>query len=144
MALRQRVWAPLFILALVVALVFVAFQQSSGGSDRDVARLESELEIAEKRLDQIDQRLEAIAEIQTLKDSIAGIQGGFDELKKQVDALPAADAEMAKKIDSLSEKVTSLSGKIDGLTTKVNAVDQRIALLETRYNDHLRKYHSGA
>ena len=69
---------------------------------------------------------------------------GLDDLSKRVASANGADAELKKKVDALTVQVNAaVSTKANSVTSKIGAVEQKTALLETRYNDHLRKYHSG-
>ncbi len=71
------------------------------------------------------------------------MQAGLDDLSKKVASAGGADADLKKKIDALTGQVSCGHHKANSVTSKIAAVEQKTALLETRYNDHLRKYHSG-
>ena len=113
-----------------------AEQQLSKKLDSSVAQV-SGLVTQVETLAGKDQSIEG--QVAGLNQTMAGLQGSVDELSKKVSAAGGADAELKKKVDALSGQVSSLNSKI----TSTAALTQKISLLETRYNDHLRKYHAG-
>ena len=110
--------------------------QLSKKLDTSVAQV-SGLATQVQTLEGKDQSIEG--QVAGLNQSLAGLQGSVDALSKKVSASSGADAELKKKVDALAGQVASLNSKI----TSTAALQQKISLLETRYNDHLRKYHAG-
>ncbi|MGQ0679908.1 MAG: hypothetical protein ACT4OM_09705 [Actinomycetota bacterium] len=75
----------------------------------------------------------------SLNQSIAQLQAAMEEVSKEVDAAQGSDSALKKKVDAMAGQVASVAAQ----TNKIGAIEQKLALLETRYNDHLRKYHGG-
>lgn len=76
------------------------------------------------------------AQMGELSRSVSDLQTSVAGVQKDVGLQQGGDAALRKKVDAMAAQVTALG-------SRVGALDQRIALLETRYNDHLRKYHGG-
>lgn len=75
----------------------------------------------------------------TADQEIAEIRAAINEVNTALEALRnevSGEGSLTKRVDDLNKKVSDL-------TSKLNALDQRIWVLESRYNDHLRKYHGG-
>lgn len=125
--------------ALLVAVAIYVNQPNDGTTRRiasietsiaDVSELGERVEALEGSTQGVDAQLAGIAE------SINAVQAGLQDLSTRVDASTGANAEIREKLDSVAGQVSSVSSKLSGL-------EQKISLLETRYNDHLRKYHDG-
>lgn len=125
--------------ALVLVAASCQKTQDNGAEER-ISKIESSvarvngLATQVQTLEGKDQGIEG--QVASLNQSIAGLQGSIDALSKKVNATSGADAELKKKVDAVAGQAASVS-------SKVGAVEQKISLLETRYNDHLRKYHNG-
>lgn len=141
--------ALLGVVCVAAALAVLAFQKpvdNTAELDRldrvensvlQVSGLASQVQALEGR----DQSVEA--QIGELNAGIAGLSASIDELSKKVASSSGADAELAKKIDAVSGQIGGLSTKVGAVEKKMTSVEQKVSLLETRYNDHLRKYHNG-
>jgi hypothetical protein len=138
--LNSRIRPTVVALALCAALgLSVVSCQPSDSSNR-LARIET----AVKGVPEIVTRVDALegkergveGQVASLGQTLAGLNDGVATLRKDLEATQGADAALRKKIDALSAQVGSFAGRIA-------SVEQKISLLETRYNDHLRKYHSG-
>ena len=134
------------LLLLMVSVVFLGLLGAScdrSGREPDprvetleksVARMTTQVEETLGQLEAKDKIVED--DLAAIKTSLADISAALDGIRTDVSAVKAADASLTKKIDDLTKKVNDVS-------TKVGAVDQRIWVLESRYGDHLRKYHGG-
>ncbi len=146
----QRTGATLrrvMLLALACAvglLVASSCQRTDDGAEERLSKMESSIARVNGLATQVqtlegkDQGIEGrVATLdQSLNQSVAELEGSINELSKKVAASSGSHAELRKKIDAVS-------GQVGSVSSKVSSVEQKISLLETRYNDHLRKYHSG-
>ena len=138
MKFRVRPTALVLSLSTVVVLSAVACQPSGG-----TARLQK-VETAVDTVPEIATRVDALeskergveGQVASLGQALAQLNEGLAALRKDLEAGQATDSAVRKKVDGLSSQVGSFAGRIA-------SVEQKVSLLETRYNDHLRKYHSG-
>lgn len=114
-----------------------------------------------KRLEKIESSLTqmsgVVSRVKTLEgkeggmaSQLAGVQTSLTELQNEVaefdrtvQATQGASQDLKKKADELGGRVSSLAGRVDSLHGKIAPLEQKLSLLQTRYEDHLRKYHSG-
>lgn len=127
-------------LACAALLVAASCQKADDGSEKRLSEIESSIARVNGLATQVqtlegrDQGIEG--QVAGMNESLAGLQASIDELNKKVAATGGADAELRKRIDAVS-------GQAGSVGSKIGAIEQKISLLETRYNDHLRKYHAG-
>ncbi|MGH9198591.1 MAG: hypothetical protein ACRD1T_23020 [Acidimicrobiia bacterium] len=133
-----RPWSLVLIAVLSFGLVAASCQRGGGKDNARISKLEDSIARVSGLTARVDKELETIqtkdqtvdADLGGLKTSVADLRTALDELNKEVDSTAGTSSTLQKKIDDLSKKLSSL--------------ESSISLLETRYNDHLRKYHSGA
>lgn len=130
--------AQIILAAAAVALgAAVSSCNAASAEDRRLDKVEKSLAGVTGVAETIEGRIDGLeTEGKALGDDITAMRASLDELK-------AAIASLEDEITALRESDTSIGKRLDDLTTKLNAIDQRLWLLESRYNDHLRKYHSG-
>lgn len=141
--------AVLLAACSLAVMVFAASCQKQDNSAQQELSKKLETSVAQvnglttqiQTLEGKDQGIEG--QVAGLNQSLAAVQAGLDDMAKKVGSAGGADAEQRKKIDALSGQVAAATTKANSVTSKIAAVEQKTALLETRYNDHLRKYHSG-
>lgn len=142
--MTPRVRRATFILVAGAVLMVVAIScQSPARNDDRISKLESSVatvsSIATRvnALEGKDQGVEG--QVAALNQSIAGLQASLEDLKKQLAGAQGSDAALKKKVDSMAAQVAQAATAAG----KIGSLEQKITLLETRYNDHLRKYHGG-
>jgi uncharacterized protein involved in exopolysaccharide biosynthesis len=142
--LTARVRRAAFVLAAGAILMVVAVSCQSPAKDEDrISKLESSVatvsSIATRvnALEGKDQGVEG--QVAALSQSIAGLQASIEDLRKDLGGAQGADASLKKKVDSMAAQVAQAATAAG----KIGSIEQKITLLETRYNDHLRKYHGG-
>lgn len=142
--MTARVRRAVFILVAGAVLMVVAIScQSPPRNDDRIQKLESSVatvsSIATRvnALEGKDQGVEG--QVAALNQSIAGLQASLEDLKKQLAGAQGSDAALRKKVDSMAAQVAQAATAAG----KIGSLEQKITLLETRYNDHLRKYHGG-
>lgn len=130
-ATRIRPW--MLLLAALVVVGIVAAASRGNADDARLKKMELKVSGIEERVD------EQITALQTKDEAGAGelttVKATVDEIKASLDAL-SKDLASAKSADA------GLQKKVDDLASKISALDLRIGVLESRYNDHLCKYHS--
>ena len=142
--MTARVRRAAFILVAAAVLMVVAIScQSPARNDDRISKLESSVatvsSIATRvnALEGKDQGVEG--QVAALNQSIAGVQASLEDLKKQLAGAQGSDAALRKKVDSMAAQVAQAATAAG----RIGSLEQKITLLETRYNDHLRKYHGG-
>lgn len=126
--------------AAVLAIAAIYLTQPNDGTIRRIASIETSMEDVSSlagRVEALESSTEGVnAQLAGISESVAAIQAGLEDLSGQVNASAGSRAEISEKLDNVAGQVDAVSGKIGSL-------EQKISLLETRYNDHLRKYHDG-
>lgn len=124
---------------LAIAAIYIT-QPNDDGTIRRIASIETSIEdvsMLAERVEALEGSTEGVnAQLAGINESVAAIQAGLEDLSGQVNASAGSRAEISEKLDNVAGQVNAVSGKIGSL-------EQKISLLETRYNDHLRKYHDG-
>ncbi|HVL52319.1 MAG TPA: hypothetical protein VM754_12550 [Actinomycetota bacterium] len=138
--------ALLLVLACAAGMLIASSCQQTPdtGAEKRLAEIESTIQTSMAGVDGLATQVQALegkeqgieGQVAALNQSIAELQGKIDEVSRRVAASSGSDAELKKKLDAVS-------GQVGGVSTKVGAIEQKISLLETRYNDHLRKFHGG-
>lgn len=127
-------------LALCVALGLSVVSCQPSDSAKRLARIETTVEGVPEivtRVDALEGKERGVeGQVASLGQTLAGLNEELSTLEKDLEATRGAEGALRKKVDALSSQVGSFAGRIA-------SVEQKISLLETRYNDHLRKYHSG-
>ncbi|HEX2259025.1 MAG TPA: hypothetical protein VHJ40_04705 [Actinomycetota bacterium] len=127
-------------LALCVALGLSVVSCQPSDSAKRLARIETTVEGVPEivtRVDALEGKERGVeGQVASLGQTLAGLNDELSTLEKDLEATRGAEGTLRKKVDALSSQVGSFAGRIA-------SVEQKISLLETRYNDHLRKYHSG-
>lgn len=126
--------------AALLAIAAVYLTQPNDGTIRRIASIETSIEDVSSlaaRVEALEGSTEGVnAQLAGIGESVAAIQASLEDLSGQVNASAGSRAEISEKLDNVAGQVNAVSGKIGSL-------EQKISLLETRYNDHLRKYHDG-
>lgn len=142
--MTHRLSRAAFVAGCLAFLVLaVSCQDLSRNEDERISKLESSVanvsSIATRvnALEGKDQGLDG--QVGALNESIAAAQAGIDELKNEVAGAHGANAALKKKVDGVAAQVSQAAAAAG----KIGALEQKLTLLETRYNDHLRKYHGG-
>ncbi|MDQ4148585.1 MAG: hypothetical protein M3164_01110 [Actinomycetota bacterium] len=138
--LKARVRPALGVIAVFAAVAFAAAACQPARNTERLAAIESSV----KGVNDIATRVRTLegkeqgtaGQVSSLTESVAELNESVDALRKEIQAAQGAETALKKKVDAVAAQASSVSGKLGSL-------EQKISLLETRYNDHLRKYHSG-
>jgi|GEM_PF-4694655 len=144
----------IFLLTGMVAVGLVAASCGKGSNDSvRLQRLEDSVTAvsgATDRLKSVESKSDATAsQVNSLQGALADLKSSNEDLTKQLDGLKSDTATQKKvddastKVDGLNTKFASLSAKVDGFSARIAALEQKLALLQTRFDDHLRKFHNG-
>lgn len=82
------------------------------------------------------------SQLSTLQTQVTDLEAKIADFEQEVDSSRGASQELKKKADDLGGRISAVSAKVDALGAKIAPLDQKVSLLQTRYDDHLRKYHS--
>jgi hypothetical protein len=138
--LKFRIRSTVLALALCIALGLTVVSCQPSDSARRLARIETAVEGVPEvitRVDALEGKERGVeGQVASLGQTVGGLNDGLAALRNDLETTQAADSALKKKVDAASAQVASFAGRIA-------AVEQKVSLLETRYNDHLRKYHSG-
>lgn len=130
-----------------LALFGAGCQQGSADETRRLQKIETsvtEIPSVVARLNALEGKEGGISEqMSSLQSSITDLEAKIAGFQDEVDSAKGTSAEAKKKADDLTAKINAASAKADALGGKIAPLEQKIALLQTRYDDHLRKYHSG-
>jgi predicted nucleic acid-binding Zn-ribbon protein len=132
------------VLAACAALlvVGVSCQNPARNEDR-ISKLESSVANVSSiatRVNTLEGKEQGLdGQVAALNESLAAAQGSLEEIRKEVAGAQGADAALKKKVDGMAAQVNQAAAAAG----RIASVEQKITLLETRYNDHLRKYHGG-
>jgi len=142
--MTARVRRAAFVLVAGAVLMVVAIScQSPARNDDRISKLESSVATVSSiatRINALEGKDQGVeGQVAALNESIAGLQAGLEDLKKQLAGAQGSDAALRKKVDSMAAQVAQAATAAG----KIGSLEQKITLLETRYNDHLRKYHGG-
>jgi hypothetical protein len=132
------------VLAGCIALMVVGVScQNPAVSEDRITKLESSVANVSSiatRVNALEGKEQGLGgQVAELGNSLAAVQIGMDELRKEVEGAQGVDATLRKKIDGVAAQVSQATAA----AARVASLEQKITLLETRYNDHLRKYHGG-
>lgn len=130
-----------------LALVGASCQQGTG----DQAQRLKKVETSVTQIPGVVSRLRALEgkegpmseQLAALQTSLTDLEAKVASFQQDVDASRGASQELKKKADDLSGRIGAVSAKTDALSGKIGPLEQKLSLLQTRYDDHLRKYHSG-
>lgn len=129
-----RTWSLVLVAALALGLVAASCSGSSESAR--ISKLESSVARVSGFTAQVGRKLDTMqTQDQTYDSEISGLKTSLDEIRVALD-------DIRKDVEAVSGPGSSLQRKIDDVSKKLASLDSRISLLETRYNDHLRKYHS--
>lgn len=142
MTARVRRAALVLVSGAILAIVAISCQSPPKEDDR-ISKLESSVATVSSiatRVNALEGKDQGVdGEVAALNQSIAGVQASLEDLKKQLAGAQGSDAALKKKVDSMAAQVAQAATAAG----KIGSLEQKITLLETRYNDHLRKYHGG-
>ncbi len=138
--MKFRIRPTVVALALCVALGLSVVSCQPSDSGKRLARIETAVEGVPEivtRVDTLEGKERGVeGQVASLGQTLGGLNDGLATLRRDLEATRGAESALRKKVDALSAQVGSLAGRI-------TSAEQKVSLLETRYNDHLRKYHSG-
>lgn len=138
-----------FLLASLLALTLLgaACQQGSPDEARRLQKIETsvtQIPSVAARVRTLEGKEGGISEqMSTLQSSLTELEAEIAGFQDEVDSAKGTSAEAKKKADDLTARINAASAKADALGGKIAPLEQKISLLQTRYDDHLRKYHSG-
>ncbi len=138
--------APRALIVLAGCFALLVLGVSCQNPDRNNDRI-SRLESSVANVSSIATRVNALegkeeglgGQVAALNESLAGVQSSLEQLRKDLAGAQSADAALKKKVDGMAAQVAQAAAAAG----KIGSIEQKMTLLETRYNDHLRKYHGG-
>lgn len=133
--------------SFLLAVLGVSCQTSDGDQARRLRKVETgltQISGVVGRVENLEGKEGGLTtQLAELQASVTDLETKVSEYEKEVDSSTAASSDLKKKADELSGRVNTVSAKADALAGRIAPLEQRISLLQTRYDDHLRKYHSG-
>lgn len=144
---KKRRSALVLLSATAIALLGSACRQDSPQEAQRLRKLETsvtEIPGVVARLQSLEGKEGGMStQLATLDTTLRDLETKVADFQAEVDASKGGSQELRKKADELSGRVSSASAKVDALSGRIAPLEQKISLLQTRYDDHLRKYHSG-
>ncbi len=135
--------AVIVVAACAVLLVVGVSCQNPAANDERISKLESSVANVSSiatRVNALEGKEQGLGgQVSTLNESLAAVQTRLEELKRELEGSQGADAVLKKRVDAMAAQVSQAAAAAG----RIGAIEQKVTLLETRYNDHLRKYHGG-